>query len=189
MAPPSLDPGTGDDTGGVGPDRGSTTGMPRWVKVFLIVALVVVLLFVILLLTGGGHGPGRHRTEGGGDSGGPADAAKAVRTVDVTTLDLMTFDPSKIHVSVGETVTFLVTNAGNAAHDFTLGDAAMQQEHAEAMAHMPAGMAHDNSNSITLQPGETKELTWRFGDAATLEYACHQPDRYQAGMRGEITFA
>jgi len=65
MAPPSLDPGTGDDTGGVGPDRGSTTGMPRWVKVFLIVALVVVLLFVILLLTGGGHGPGRHRTEAG----------------------------------------------------------------------------------------------------------------------------
>jgi hypothetical protein len=39
-----------------------TTGPPRWVKVFGIVALVVVVLFVILLLTGGPgrHGPGRH---------------------------------------------------------------------------------------------------------------------------------
>jgi uncharacterized cupredoxin-like copper-binding protein len=65
----------------------------------------------------------------------------------------------------------------------------MQQEHAEAMAHMPAGMAHDTPNSITLQPGETEQLTWRFGDTATLEYACHQPDHYQAGMRGEVTIA
>lgn len=67
MADPTLDPGTGDGTGGAGPDRGSITGMPRWVKTFLIVALVVVLLVVILLLAGGGHGPGRHRS--GGDGG------------------------------------------------------------------------------------------------------------------------
>jgi uncharacterized cupredoxin-like copper-binding protein len=44
-------------------------------------------------------------------------------------------------------VTFAVTNAGQAVHEFTLGDAAM------------------------------------------LECACHQPDHYQAGMRGEITIA
>jgi len=187
MADPFLDPGSGDATGGEG--RGSTTGIPRWVKVFLIVALVFVLLFVILLLIGGGHGPGRHRTEGEGDAGGPADAEQVVRTIEVTTLDAMIFEPSSISVSAGETVTFAVTNAGQAVHEFTLGTAAMQQEHAETMGHMSAGMAHDMPNSITLQPGETKELTWRFSDAATLEYACHQPDHYQAGMRGEITIA
>ncbi len=53
-----------DDNGDTGVERrsGSTTGMPRWVKVSGIVALVIVLLFVILLLTGGPnrHGPGRH---------------------------------------------------------------------------------------------------------------------------------
>ncbi len=38
----------------------ATTGAPRWVKVFGIVALVVLLLFVTLLFVGGGHGPGRH---------------------------------------------------------------------------------------------------------------------------------
>jgi len=64
MANPPPYPDSGDDTG-VGPDRGSSTSTPRWVKVFVIIAVVVVLLFVILLLTGG-HGPGRHT---GGDGG------------------------------------------------------------------------------------------------------------------------
>ncbi len=61
--PPPYDPNR--DTG-VGPDRGSTAGTPRWAKVFGIIALVLVLLFVILLLAGGGggHGPGRHTAAG-----------------------------------------------------------------------------------------------------------------------------
>jgi hypothetical protein len=52
---------TGDDTG-VGPDRASTAGTPRWVKVFGIVTLVLIVLFVVVALTGrgGGHGPRRH---------------------------------------------------------------------------------------------------------------------------------
>jgi uncharacterized cupredoxin-like copper-binding protein len=97
----------------------------------------------------------------------------------------MTYEPRTIDVSAGQTVTFSVTNPGQAVHEFTIGNAAMQQEHADAMAHLPAGMPHDTPNSITLQPGETKELTWRFGDTATLQYACHQPGHYQAGMRGQ----
>jgi len=62
-------PDSNDDTG-VGPNRESTTGTPRWVKVFGIIALVVVLLFVILMFTRGpgGHGPGRHTPSG--DLGG-----------------------------------------------------------------------------------------------------------------------
>jgi len=37
-------------------------GMPRWVKVSLIVGLALVLLFVLAQVTGlaGDHGPGRH---------------------------------------------------------------------------------------------------------------------------------
>ena len=50
----------GDDAGTK--PAGEWTGMPRWVKVFGIVALAVLLLLLIVLLTGGGggHGPGRH---------------------------------------------------------------------------------------------------------------------------------
>ncbi len=52
-----------DDTD-VGPDRGSTTGTPRWVKVFGIIVIVVVLLVVARIFIGGEHGPGRHAPSG-----------------------------------------------------------------------------------------------------------------------------
>ena len=50
------------ETGGtdVGSGRGPTTGMPRWVKVFLVVALAIVVLLAIVLLVGGQHGPRLH---------------------------------------------------------------------------------------------------------------------------------
>jgi len=66
MADPPPYPDTGDDTGS-GPDRGSTSSTPRWVKVFGVIALALVLLFVVLMLSGG-HGPGRHTLSG--DAGG-----------------------------------------------------------------------------------------------------------------------
>ena len=40
----------------------STPGLPRWVKVFLIVVVALILLGVgAALMIGGEHGPGRHR--------------------------------------------------------------------------------------------------------------------------------
>jgi hypothetical protein len=43
------------------PDLPVYPGVPRWVKVFAIVALIVVLLVVLHMVTGvGEHGPGRH---------------------------------------------------------------------------------------------------------------------------------
>ncbi|MDQ3717022.1 MAG: hypothetical protein M3381_13585 [Actinomycetota bacterium] len=63
---PDRDLAAGNETG-LRPDRESTTGMPRWVKVSAIVALIVVLLFLVVMLTGGGagHGPSRHSMSGG----------------------------------------------------------------------------------------------------------------------------
>ncbi len=53
---------------GVGPERRSTTGTPRWVWLSGIVAIVVVLSVVIMVLLlgggSGGHGPGRHTSSG-----------------------------------------------------------------------------------------------------------------------------
>ncbi|MGH2656301.1 MAG: hypothetical protein ACRDIZ_06360 [Actinomycetota bacterium] len=38
----------------------SPAGMPRWVKVFLIIAVVLALGFVVTRLAGVEHGPGLH---------------------------------------------------------------------------------------------------------------------------------
>lgn len=55
--PPKTDETSVDD---------ATTGPPRWVKVFGVVAVLVLLLFVVLLVAGRGeHGPGRHGSSGG----------------------------------------------------------------------------------------------------------------------------
>ena len=52
------------------PDRGSTAGTPRWVKVFGIVVVAVILLIVVVMIAvGGSHGPGRHLPSDG--AGGP----------------------------------------------------------------------------------------------------------------------
>lgn len=188
MADPSPNP--------VG-DRPAT---PVWVKTLGVAALVVAVLVVVVMVVGGGqHGPALHApSDGAGlqtpapseagtlDVGTPADADEAARTVEINARDTLVFEPASVSVAAGEAITFVVTNTGQAVHEFTLGDAAMQQEHADAMAHLPAGVAHELPNSITLRPGETKQLTWRFGDAVSLEFACHEPGHYDGGMRGQI---
>jgi hypothetical protein len=58
--PPSTD---ANDTGvrpGVRPP-----GMPRWVKVLLIVAIILVLAFVVSFFAGVQHGPGLHGAPAG----------------------------------------------------------------------------------------------------------------------------
>jgi uncharacterized cupredoxin-like copper-binding protein len=118
--------------------------------------------------------------------GEPADASEATRTISVEAFD-MAFDPATISVEPGEVVTFEVTNTGEAVHEFFLGDSAMQQEHAQEMEEMGNDMAHDEPYSIRLDPGETKQLTWRFAESGDVEFACHEPGHYQAGMHGQIT--
>lgn len=180
------------------PSPATRPSTPRWVMGLALAFLIAILVVVIVMVVSGGqHGPGMHTGMGNPTAaptaapasgvGGPASSAEASRTIEVTTLDSMAFQPASIHVSAAEVITFVVTNTGQAAHEFTLGDEAMQREHANAMAHMPPGMHHAFPNSITVQPGQTGRLTWRFGEAGTLEYACHEPGHYDAGMRGQIS--
>jgi len=51
-----LDPTTTDPT-----DAERPPGMPRWVKVFVIIAALVIALVIVVAVAGGGsHGPQRH---------------------------------------------------------------------------------------------------------------------------------
>jgi hypothetical protein len=58
--PPYPEPG---DDSGVRPTPGPT-GMPRWVKVFIVIAIVLVLAFIVSRLLGVQHGPGLHSPPG-----------------------------------------------------------------------------------------------------------------------------
>ena len=132
----------------------------------------------------------------GSDSPGygtSADAAAAARTVDVTITQAKQYQPPSITVTPGEVVTFKVTNASTDLHEFMLGDEDIHEEHEGMMADM--GMASmkvaDRPNLIDLDPGQTKQLTWKFPDekGATVIYGSHVPGDYAGGLKGTITVA
>lgn len=119
--------------------------------------------------------------------GEPADAASADRVIEITASDDFRFDPASIEVSAGETVTFRVTNTGVIPHDFTLGDEATQQDHAEEMEEMSGMAMSDEPNGMALAPGETRDLTWHFTEAGELLIGCHEIGHYEAGMKAQVT--
>ncbi len=84
---------------------------------------------------------------GGSLAGAPAPApviaqpgtVDAPRTVNVIMRDYQ-FNPNALHLVAGETVRFNIINGGLVAHDFVLGDSAVQRAwaDAEALATPPA---------------------------------------------------
>jgi uncharacterized cupredoxin-like copper-binding protein len=158
----------------------------------------VVLAAGALLVTacGGGSDSGSDDA-GGGLSSGETDG---VRTIEVDMLDNK-FSPDRIEVSTGETVRFLFSNEGNAAHDAVVGDEAAQAEHEEEMRAAESessggtgGMDHGSEGegeggAITLDPGETGELRHTFPSGEGLLIGCHEPGHYDAGMKIAIDLA
>jgi uncharacterized cupredoxin-like copper-binding protein len=84
----------------------------------------------------------------------------------------------------------VITNTSSVDHEFTLGDAATEAEHRQEMLDMMArgeGMEHDDPNAITVKAGQSRELTWKFGQGGQVEYDCNIPGHYESGMSGIIT--
>ncbi|MEX3786298.1 plastocyanin/azurin family copper-binding protein [Paraburkholderia sp. BR14374] len=118
--------------------------------------------------------------------GKPGHAKDATRTITVTMLDSMRFEPPTIAVKKDETIRFVVKNAGNVRHEMTLGSKQELKEHADMMHAMPDMMDHD-ANSVTVEPGQTGDLTRRFSHAGVFDFACLQPGHFEAGMKGTVT--
>jgi uncharacterized cupredoxin-like copper-binding protein len=148
-----------------------------------------------------------HRLGHGPSVGEPGDAAAASRTVEVVMYDNH-YEPEHVAVKAGETVRFLVRNAGELVHEFNIGTAAMHAAHQDEMkmmvdhgvlhadridmeaakamqASMGHGM-HDDPNAVLLEPGQTGELVWRFPEDGEIEFACNVPGHYDAGMQGRF---
>ncbi|MCE0722896.1 MULTISPECIES: cupredoxin domain-containing protein [Legionella] len=116
--------------------------------------------------------------------GSPVKATKTTKTIKVTASDDMRFNflqPPKFHD--GEIITFKVTNRGKVVHEFSIGDEKEQKEHQKMMRAMPS-MVHEEGNTITINPGETKTLTWQFksNPKHDVVFACNLPGHFEAGM-------
>ena len=121
--------------------------------------------------------------------GAPSPSAQApgtATTLEVELTDALKIEPATFTVPANVPVTFVVTNAGAADHEFYLGDETAQAEHEEEMAAM-GGMTHDEPEGIAVAPGETKELTYTFTEPGMTLAGCHVTGHYGAGMKATIT--
>ena len=118
--------------------------------------------------------------------GKPGDQKKVSRTIQVLMSDDMRFAPAKVNVKRGETIRFVLRNAGQIKHEMVIGSMAELKQHAESMRKMP-GMEHDEPNMVTLDPGKSAELVWQFTKAGTVDFACLQPGHFEAGMLGAVS--
>lgn len=118
--------------------------------------------------------------------GVPALASTANKTIHVTMLDSMKyeFEPA-LHIHANEVIRFVVSNQGKIVHEFSIGDAEEQRKHAEMMRKMP-DMQHKDGNTLSLKPGESGEIIWRFQGATDVVFACNVPGHFEAGMFSNI---
>ncbi|QRX83393.1 plastocyanin/azurin family copper-binding protein [Glaciimonas sp. PAMC28666] len=148
----------------------------------------IVCAFTISTLTipSLSHADTQHRQTTDTDTAGsPGKAGAASRTIHIEMADDMRFTPSDVTVKQGETIKFVVANKGKLVHEMVIGNAAELAEHAQLMRKMP-DMKHEEANQITVEPGKTANLIWKFSKAMKVDFACLEPGHFEAGMKGKV---
>lgn len=120
-----------------------------------------------------------------GALGKPGDPAKVDRTIEIAVSDDMRFRPDTVRVKRGQTVHFRVVNGAGMKHEMVLGTLAELKKHAAMMRKFPE-MEHDDPNAVSVEPGQTGNLVWRFMRSGDFDFACLVPGHFEAGMRGKI---
>ncbi len=118
-----------------------------------------------------------------GTDGMPGKTADTDRTVRIEARDLA-FNVKRVQVRAGETVRFVITNTGKLPHEFVIASHAEHVEHRAMMQKMPNMQMGSEPNAVTVDPGQTKDLVWKFGREADVEFACDIPGHSEAGMTG-----
>ena len=159
-------------------------------KSFIAVSLLAIAVTMSACGSGGEGagqaGDGSHQHMEAMVPGSPADPGQAESEIEIKALDDLRFEPASVEVDAGEVVTFVVTNEGKTEHEFVLGDEAFQEMHETDMQDSGHHMM-DMDNGVTVAPGQTAELTWRFDDPGEVLFGCHEPGHYDGGMVGTIT--
>lgn len=131
---------------------------------------------------------------GGEDSDSAEGAGGDTRTVEIDMVDIA-FEPDTLEVEQGERVRFVFTNTGEVAHDAFIGDADAQADHEAQMRDSESdddahgGHGDDAEDAVTVEPGDSAELTYTFDDPGRIEIGCHQPGHYDAGMKVTVNVA
>ena len=144
--------------------------MTRWARGRAAGVVAIVLLNAALAACGRDAGDG---------------AADAGRSVEIEMRDVA-FSPTSLDVKDGETVRFVFRNTGKLAHDAFVGDEKAQDDHEKEMREPgdAGGMHHGgDDDAITVEPGESGELTHTFRTGDELLIGCHQAGHYAAGMK------
>jgi len=116
---------------------------------------------------------------------GIAGDAKGARTVTLRMGDDMRFVPDRITVREGETVRFVVRNAGKLLHEMVIGTPGELQEHAAQMKKFPT-MEHDEPYMTHVKASHRGEIFWNFNRPGTFQFACLIPGHFEAGMVGTL---
>lgn len=153
------------------------------------------LFSALVVVAAAASGCANHDGHTTADPGNDRPAAKVVKIEMVDNK----FEPVDVTARKGETITFRFTNTGTARHEALVGDAKAQEEHAKEMMSSSAmagdhdmgdmgGMHHEGADTaVTVDPGETKDLTTTFDRAGPVIIGCHQPGHYEAGMKATVT--
>jgi len=106
------------------------------------------------------------------------------RSISVSMQDTMrfVFEPALGELKNGETIEFNVRNDGQIQHEFSIGNEEDQVKHALMMQKMP-DMKHNDPNTVSLVPGESATLSWKFMGKDTVVFACNIPGHFEAGMK------
>ena len=158
------------------------------------------LLIFILLFSSALAGPVKNIGENGKES-------EVKRIIKVVMYDNF-FQPNIFNVKKNETVKFILKNKGELVHEFNIATKRMHLNHQKEMERMVENeilladkidkekmkklsktdhaMAHSHSNSVLLEPGETKVLIWKFNNQQKVEAACNVPGHYEVGMIAKI---
>jgi len=117
--------------------------------------------------------------------GRTGDPKNVSRTVNVVMSDTLRFSPAELTIKQGDTVKFVVKNAGKTMHEMVLGSTSDLKAHAELMKKFP-GMEHDEPYMAYVAPGKTAEMVWQFTKTGEFQYGCLIPGHFEAGMVGKL---
>ncbi len=153
-------------------------------------ALILVSALIATVPAMANEGGEHHHTEADAAAfGKPGDTTNVDRTITIVATEIE-FDVKNVTVKAGETVRFILVNKGEQSHELSIGSADEMAEHRQMMVDM-AGMDmrkmhHAEGNSVSTEPGETKELIWQFGKAGAYEFSCNYPGHSEIGMVGPL---